>query len=307
MNNLSEEKQKEIRAAISGLAKSLTKIESRTPIIRTPSDYDLKYEEVFFQSIDGVPLEAWYIPTNSDKLIIFNHPMTFNRYGFPGHLEPWKSFSDVEVNFIKIYKALHNAGYNVLTYDLRNHGRSGSANGNVYGVGLLEYRDVAGAMQYVKENDKLKNMTIGLFNPCAGGNAAMVAMTKHPEYFENVKAFVCPQPASMNIMSQVTLNSMGLSDYLDVLDEEQIKVGGFKSSDMSPHNYAMNVKVPTLIIQVKDDVWTIPDDVQKTYDLITGSDKKLFWIEGTDKRFDGYNYFGKHPEIMIEWFDKYMK
>ena len=34
---------------------------------------------------------------------------------------------------------------------------------------------------------------------------------------------------------------------------------------------------------------------------------ELFWIEGTTKRFDGYNYFGEHPEMMIEWFDKYMK
>ena len=295
------------KATIATLALSLTKIQNRTPILRTPADYGMEYEDVFFPSMDGVPLEAWFIPANSDKLIIFNHPMTFNRYGFPGHLEPWKNFSDIEVNFIKIYKALNDAGYNVLTYDFRNHGRSGSANGNVCGVGLLEYRDVVGAMQYVQGHEKLSKMTIGLFNPCMGGDAAMVAMTKHPEYFEDVKAFVCPQPASMHIMSKITLESMGLGDYMDVLDEEQIKAGGFKSSDMSPHHYAMNVKVPTFIIQVKDDAWTIPDDVQKTFGLIPGEDKKLFWIEGTTKRFVGYNYFGEHPEMMIKWFDKYMK
>ena len=297
----------EQRSAIATLAQNLTIIKNRTPILKTPADYDMDFEEVFFPSLDGVPLEAWFIPADSDKLIIFNHPMTFNRYGFPGHLEPWKNFSDVEVNFIKIYKALHDAGYNVLTYDLRNHGKSGAANDNVCGVGLLEYRDVVGAMHYVKGNKNLKSMTLGLFNPCAGGNAAMVAMTKHPEYFEDVKAFLSPQPASMNIMSQITLNAMGLGDYLDILDEEQIKAGGFKSSDMSPHNYAMNVKVPTFIIQVKNDVWTIPDDVQKTFDLIPHKDKKLFWIEGTTKRFVGYNYFGEHPEMMIRWFDKFMK
>lgn len=308
MDNLSVEKQKEIRETISGLAKSLTIISGRAPILRTPADYDMEYEDLFFPSMDGVPLEAWFIPAkNSDKLIICNHPMTFSRSGFPGHLEPWSLFAPVDVNFIKIYKALHDAGYNVLTYDLRNHGRSGAANGGVCGVGLLEYRDVIGAMQYVQSSDRLKNMSVGLYNPCAGGDAAMVAMTKHPEYFKDVKAFVCPQPASMHIMSQVTLNAMGLGDYLHILDEEQIKYGGFRSSDMSPHNYAMNVKVPTFIIQVKNDVWTTPDDVQKTFDLIPGNDKKLFWIEGTTVRFDGYNYFGEHPEMMIEWFNKYVK
>lgn len=293
---------------IKGLAQGLTKVNHPTPILETPSDYDMEFEAVSFPSMDGVSLAAWYIPAeNSDKLIICNHPMTFNRSGFPGHLEPWSNFSDVRVNFLNLYKALHNAGYNVLTYDLRNHGESASADNNVCGVGLLEYQDVVGAMQYVQNNNQLKHMDVGLFNPCAGGDAAMVAMTRHPEYFEKVKAFVCPQPASMHIMSQITLNNMGLGDYMDVLDEEQIKLGGFKSSDMSPHHYAMNVKVPTFIIQVKDDVWTIPDDVQKTFDLIPVKDKKLFWVEGTTKRFDGYNYFGENPEQMIEWFDTYMK
>ncbi|MCE2029008.1 hypothetical protein [Sessilibacter corallicola] len=49
--------------------------------------------------------------------------------------------------------------------------------------------------------------------------------------------------------------------------------------------------------------------MQTTFDNLplNEEDKKLFWIEGTNKRFDGYNYFGKHPEMMIEWFDKYMK
>ncbi|MCL6275107.1 prolyl oligopeptidase family serine peptidase [Muricauda sp. 2012CJ35-5] len=292
---------------IKGLAYSLVKVDHPTPFLKTPADYNLQYEDVTFKSMDGVELKAWYIPfQDSNKLIICNHPMTFNRYGFPGHLDPWNQFQDVEVNFLNIYKALNKAGYNVFTYDLRNHGESASANDNVSGVGLLEYQDVVGAMQYVQNHDGLKHMQVGLFNPCAGGNAAMVAKTKHPEYFEDVKAFVCPQPASMHIMTQITLNNMGLGEYMEVLDEEQLKLGGFKSSDMSPHHYAHNVKVPTFIIQTKEDAWTIPDDVQKTYDSLGAANKKLYWVEGTTKRFDGYNYFGENPEQMIAWFDTYV-
>jgi hypothetical protein len=26
----------------------------------------------------------------------------------------------------------------------------------------------------------------------------------------------------------------------------------------------------------------------------------------TDRRFDGYNFFGVHPELPIEWFDKHV-
>ena len=65
----------------------------RSPVLRTPADEGLDYEDVTFPSQDGVPLEAWFIPcVGSDRLVIVNHPMMFNRYGCPTHLEPWRSW-----------------------------------------------------------------------------------------------------------------------------------------------------------------------------------------------------------------------
>jgi hypothetical protein len=47
---------------------------------------------------------------------------------------------------------------------------------------------------------------------------------------------------------------------------------------------------------------------RKTFDLLGSKDKELFWIEGTTRRFkDAYNYFGRHPEKIISFFDKHMK
>lgn len=291
---------------IQGMAAANAK-PSRSPVLKTPADYGMAYEDVFFPALDGVPLEAWFIPAQgSNKLIICNHPLTMNRYGFPGHLEPWSQFAPVEVEFNKVYKALHEAGYNVLTYDMRNHGHSGAANGGVTGYGLFEWRDVAGAQIYVQTHKNLKHMTIGLFNPCAGGDAAMVAMTKRPDLFEDVKAFVCPQPCSARIASEEIAKLQGIGDFVDELDMEQRKVGTFPMSEMTPHKYAANVKVPMYIIQVRDDIWTRPEDVQTTFDLLTIEDKKLYWVEDTTVRFDGYNYFGENPETMVEFFDARM-
>jgi hypothetical protein len=66
---------------------------------------------------------------------------------------------------------------------------------------------------------------------------------------------------------------------------------------------------PVWMHQVLDDAWTRnPDDAQKTFDLLGTEDKELFWIEGTTDRFkDGYNYFGRHPEKIIAFFDQHMK
>ena len=158
----------DVQTVINAMAQAVKP--QRVPLLKTPADYGLSYQDVFFPSFDGVPLEAWFIPADSDKLIICNHPMTMNRYGFPGHLEPWRQFSDVEVDFNKIYLALNQAGFNVLTYDMRNHGSSGEANGGISGAGLFEWRDVIGAMQYVQDHSELAKMKVGCLIP------ALVAM-----------------------------------------------------------------------------------------------------------------------------------
>lgn len=106
----------------------------RSPILHTPDEIGLSFEEVTFPSADGVPLEGWFIPADTDRIVIANHPMGFNRSGLPSHLEPWLSIwgpsgNDFEVNFVPDYRILHHAGYNVLAYDLRNMGLSGAANG----------------------------------------------------------------------------------------------------------------------------------------------------------------------------------
>lgn len=71
----------------------------------------------------------------------------------------------------------------------------------------------------------------------------------------------------------------------------------------------MLVKIPVLMVQVHDDAWTRnPADAQKTFDLLGIKEKELLWIRDTPYRFkDGYNYFGRHPEKMLPFIDRFMK
>ncbi|MGW4291114.1 alpha/beta hydrolase family protein [Streptomyces sp. NPDC004673] len=88
---------------------------------------------------------------------------------------------------------------------------------------------------------------------------------------------------------------------------EQIKtLTGFEIDEMSPHEYAKDITTPTLVAQVHQDSATTPADVQGIYDNLASEEKKLLWIEGTTRRFDGYNYFPENPEQMIDWFDTHL-
>jgi esterase/lipase len=80
---------------------------------------------------------------------------------------------------------------------------------------------------------------------------------------------------------------------------------GFHLHEQSPLEYAKSIHIPTLVAQVHDDSMTRPEDVQAIYDAIPVEEKKLVWVQGTTRRFDGYNYFGEHPEIPIDWFNSH--
>jgi hypothetical protein len=283
------------------------------PIMHWPDEEGMDYETVFFPSEDGVPLEGWFIPRpGSDKVIIANHPRWFNRAGLPSHLEPWKSIggasgNDFEVNFVPDYKILHDAGYNVLAYDMRNFGHSGSANGGVFTVGRYESRDVIGSLKYVRSREDTRNMTIGLFSRCAGGNATLFAMTRRSEAFEGVRCLVSPQPMSSRVALARALERLGIPEsYMTDADARIRLQTSFAIDQFSPVPWAKSVMIPTFLYQVRDDLMTRPSDIQAIYDNIPVSEKKLHWIEGTTRRWDGYTYFQREPQQVLDWFARFM-
>jgi pimeloyl-ACP methyl ester carboxylesterase len=304
--------QEQTERVLQGIVSSFRE-QPRSPVLATPANEHLEYEDVTFPSADGVPLEAWFIPRpGSERLIIANHPRFFSRYGFPSHIEPWKAMfaaggNDYEVNFIRDYKILHDAGYNVLTYDLRNHGHCGAGNGGICTGGIFESRDVIGSLTYAQTRADLRTMTVGLFSRCLGCSATMHAMARRPEPFARVRCLVGLQPVSPKVILQRTLElAAAPGDLIEQLDRGVRLATSFRLDEMSPVTVAKRAVVPTFLYQVRDDVMTRPTDVQAMFDNIPISDKELLWIEGTTKRWDGYTYFAKDPTKILAWFAKHL-
>jgi alpha-beta hydrolase superfamily lysophospholipase len=207
------------------------------------------------------------------------------------------------------YKHLTDAGYNVLTYDIRNHGNSSAANNGISGIGRWEWRDCVGVKKYVDSHPTLGKMKVGLYSQCMGGNSQYEAIYRRPELFANVSCMCSPLVPSMAAIFSAFSELQGVSQYQELIDLELLKMGAFIAAKMTPQLFAAGVKMPVLMIQVLKDSWTRnPEDAQKTFDLLGSKEKELIWIEGTTRRFkDGYNYFGRHPEKVLAFFDKHMK
>ena len=302
----------EDHAKVKGLAAIVQPM--RSFLHKTPTDYGMTgWYDLVIPSDDGTPLEAWYIPAKggeSNKLIIFNHALPMCRSGFPGHFgPPWSNYDAVEIDFVIQYKHLTEAGYNVLTYDIRNHGNSAAANGGLSGIGQWEWRDCVGVKKYVDTHPQLSKMTVGLYSQCMGGNSQYHAIYRRPEIFANVRCMVSPMVVSMAAIYDAFSELQGVRQYQELIDLELMKMGAFVAAEMTPHLCAASVKMPVLMVQVLEDEWTRnPEDAQTTFDLLGSTDKELFWIENTKKRFkDGYNYFGRHPEKVLSFFANHMK
>jgi hypothetical protein len=284
----------------------------RSPVLHSPSEHGLAYEDVTFAAHDGVPLEAWFIPApGSSKLIIANHPLGFSRSGIPAHLQPWHadwapSGNGFEVDLVPDYKILHDAGYNVLTYDLRNHGLSSAANGGVVTHGFTEGRDVVGSLRYARTHPDTREMAIGLFSRCMGAVSTFAAMTRFPAAFDGVRCLVAPQPVTPRYIAERRLAVMGLDGRLDdfnTLLRLRTSVG---LEQRTPQEWAKNVHVPTFLYQVRGDILTDPSDVQAMFDNIPVAEKKVEWIENSTARWDGYLEFQRRPQPMLEWFARYV-
>ncbi|MCR4406932.1 MAG: alpha/beta fold hydrolase [Anaerolineae bacterium] len=129
-------------------------VRRRTPNVRTdPADYGLAYENVEFTARDGTGLRGWFIPANrapTKGTVIFCH-------GHAGSMDP-------DIQYAPWF---HQAGYNVLMFDFRGHGRS---DGQRVSMGFLERLDLLGAVDYLRGRGIER---VGVLGFSMGGVVAM--------------------------------------------------------------------------------------------------------------------------------------
>jgi len=125
----------------------------------TPAEVGLAYEEVMFNSPDGLALRGWFIPCpRSDCAVVLLH-------GHSGSI-------DADIDYLP---ALHEAGLNVLQFDFRGHGRS---DGQIVSFGYLESQDAAAAAAYLKQRGMRRVALVGF---SLGGIAAILAGAVSPD------------------------------------------------------------------------------------------------------------------------------
>ncbi len=128
-------------------------------MMATPATIGLAYEEVLFETADGIKLSGWYVPVIEAKnVVIFFH-------GNAGNIS----------HRLESIALFHRLGLNVLIFDYRGYGLS---QGTISEQGI--YLDAEAVFAYLVQERGFKPEQIIIFGRSLGGAVATWLAQKHP-------------------------------------------------------------------------------------------------------------------------------
>ncbi|MGE5073480.1 MAG: alpha/beta hydrolase [Anaerolineae bacterium] len=113
----------------------------------------------------GIMLAGWYVPGKPDA------PAIVITHGLNG--------CKCDPNVLTIAGMLHRNGFNVLMYDMRNHGQSDIDNGRA-AIGNKEFQDVLGAWDWLIAEKGFTPGRIGLVGESLGAGTTLIAFGEEP-------------------------------------------------------------------------------------------------------------------------------
>lgn len=277
----------------------------QSPLFDSPENYALDFEQVDFAAEDGVTLRGWLIKGNTDKVIIQSHfGVQCNRAGYcpegKGMIKPWKK----DISFLRQAKHLNDQGYTVLMYDFRGHGESDIGTTPWVSWGPEEAKDVIAAVDYISNHPDYSSANIGLLSICMGAASTTYAYGRDNGLAtrNNIRALIAVQP----LLYSYFVDAFGMPGFLqragNRVTSERL---GFDLNSKSFIPDAQHINVPTLLMQNKNDPWTNLDMVNNYFDSLT-SEKEMKWLDIEKNRFAAYDYIGREPAVLAQWFDKFL-
>lgn len=280
----------------------------------TPADLGMDYDDVHFPARDGLRLSGWFIPSRNggsedpadasspSPTLIIVHGWPWNRLGTTAETLLVDIPGSQPVQLIHLTKGLHDIGYNVLMFDLRNHGQSATALPVTFG--LREADDVLGALDYLARRPDVNEEQIGAVGFATGANAALFAIPRT----DALSAVVAVQPSSpATFTSRYAYDMLGFPGVLALRLARGIYAAfsGLRISAIDPAFAASSSgKTDVLFIQGTGDTWGSIESIRHMANQ-SPTDSSPLYIE-TESCFHGYQYIVDNPEILHSFFQEHM-
>jgi dienelactone hydrolase len=274
---------------------------ARQRLWATPGDLGLAYEDVQFPAQDGIRLSGWFVPAadaqKDGAAVILVHGWTWNRLGLTADDVISGIHGSRPVDLLRLAYKLHQEGYHVLMFDLRNHGESAAAPPVTFG--WQEANDLLGAVAYLNGRAEVDSSRIGAVGFSLGANTVLYTLPQT----EQIKTAVVIQPTSISTYANRYGNEMfgPLSLVAVPLTEAMYQsAGGLRFAAMQPAFSAAGAgQTPVLYVQADGDKWGSPVDVVQIAEKTPQAHGPVF-VEAAH-RFGGYQYVIDHPELVVDF------
>jgi dipeptidyl aminopeptidase/acylaminoacyl peptidase len=203
---------------------------------KTPEDLHIPFTEISIPTKNHCSLYGWWIPgKNTSPLLILVHGWGRNA----GRMMPY-------------IDQFHKAGYNLLAFDSRNHGKSDTDNHST----MLKFaEDIIAAIEYASEKRWTKSNNIGLVGLSIGGAASIYAAA-HDNRIKAVitaGAFAEPQAVMKKQLTDRHIPKPVIWSSIKFI-EHKVRL---KFSDIAPVNHIENAAADFLLIHGERDQ-TVP-------------------------------------------------
>ena len=175
-----------------GLAQKVTVPLQHPVCCQTPADFGADYQQISFQTADGLTLAGWYIPPRNGAVVILLH-----------------SYNSDRRQTLPVGRMLYQVGYGLLMYDQR---ASGESQGATRSLGWRDIPDLGVAAQWLA--GQAKDLKIGVYGCSIGGALALAGSAGLPAiqaiaadapsplgWAENLPQFDPQQPFNLPVMA----------------------------------------------------------------------------------------------------------
>ncbi len=206
----------------------------RVPHEQFPSDVGVPFEEIEIPTENGKTLYGWWMPANKKPA-----PLVVLTHGWGQNQGLW----------LPVIPRLHQAGFHVITFDARNHGRSDS---DGYANMLKFARDILATLAFARSNFGEQITAYHLVGFSIGGAATIYAAARAPEVQRVVTLGAFAHPAQIMREGFRTRHVPYFPIVWSLFKLIEWRIGA-RLDDIAPQNNIAHVTAELLLVHGRDD------------------------------------------------------
>lgn len=275
-------------ATLTGIFHLLIRIWLRAPRIREQNNQlrsGLPYHEISIPTANGKRLFGWFIAAQGDAAA----PAVAVLHGWGGNAEM----------MLPLAVPLHGAGYAVLLFDARNHGRSDS---DSFSSMPRFAEDLEHALDWLARQPGVNAERIAVVGHSVGAAAALLSASRHRSLAGviSIASFSHPETMMRRMLASHHIPYAPLGWY--VLHYVQ-RVIGHQFSDIAPCNTIKKISCPVLLVHGTEDTIVPVEEAEFIYANRCGDNVRLLILPGDH---DSVDELEKHVDELTAFLDQIM-